>query len=462
MAVVNELITKFTFQGSLKPLKKFQEDLKGSIVELGKYGLALGATTLAAALWADNTLKGAETLVRLSQDTDLTIERLQELEYIASQNGVSADTFANSIGTLSDKIGEAATQGSEDFNRLGISIRDADGNIRTTEDVLGDLTSKFQGLSQTQQINFANKLGIDQNLITAFNKTDAELEQLTKTAGKFGLITTEQTKELDKYYASVESLKFGFTAVSRQVALQFAPTIDNMSKNIVGFLGEFGQTFAEVFGEFFEGIGKLLSAFNSVIEATVGWKVVLIAFGAALSVAFPIIPIIAGIGLLLVALEDIITAFDSGKSVIKDFFTDTFGIDIVKELTAAFEVLGSWVDILTDKFLKLVDFFSSAGKKIKDLFSAVVSFFGGNNKIEANVNQNVQQSPQPLQQSNVRALQALPTNNTNMNSNTNTMTNDIKIEVKSNDPEAAGLAVSTALNRELENASFQFNKNSGR
>ena len=450
MAVVNELVTKFTFQGSLKPLKDFQEDLKGSIVELGKYGLALGATTLAAALWADNTLKGAESLVRLSQDTDLTIERLQELEYIASQNGVSADSFANSIGALSDKIGEAATQGSEDFNRLGISIRDTDGNIRTTEDVLGDLTSKFQGLSQTQQINFANKLGIDQNLITAFNKTDAELQQLTETASKFGLVTTEQTKDLDKYYASIESLKFGFTAVSRQVALQFAPTIQALSSNITDFLAEFGTVYAEVFGEFFEGVGKLLSAFNSVIEATVGWKVVLIAFGAALSIAFPIIPIIAGIGLLLVAVEDIITAFEGGKSVIKDFFSDTFGIDIVKELTAAFEVLSDWVDIISDKFTKLLDFFGSVGTKIKDLFSGVASFFGSDNTLDANVNQNVQ------------SLQALPTTTNNQNSNTNTMTNDIKIEVKSNDPEAAGLAVSTALNRELESASFQFNKNSGR
>ena len=445
MATVNELITKFTFQGSLKPLKDFQEDLKGSIVELGKYGLALGATTLAAALWADSTLKGAETLVRLSQDTDLTIERLQELEYIASQNGVSADSFANSISGLSDKIGEATTQGSEDFNRLGISIRDGEDNIRSTEDVLGDLTNKFQGLSQTQQINFANKLGIDQNLITAFNKTDAELEQLTETAGKFGLVTTKQTKELDKYYASIESLKFGFTAVSRQVALQFAPTIDNMSKNIVGFLAEFGVVFAEVFGEFFEGIGKLLGAFDSVIEATIGWKVALIAFGAALSVAFPIIPIIAGIGLLLVAVEDIITAFEGGKSVIKDFFSDTFGIDIVKSLTNIFEGINAVFDFY-------INLWTSAFDGIVNVFKGIASFFGNDNNIEANLNAN----------STGQTLQALPTTTNNQNNNTNTMTNDIKIEVKSNDPEAAGLAVSTALNRELENASFQFNKNSGR
>lgn len=446
MAVVNELVTKFTFQGSLKPLKEFQDDLKGSIVELGKYGLALGATALATALWADSTLKGAESLVRLSQDTDASIESLQQWEFIAAQNGVGADEFANSIIGLSDKIGEAATQGNEDFNRLGISIRDSNGDIRSTEDVLGDLTTSFQGLSQTQQVNFANKLGIDQNLITAFDKTDAELQKLTKTASKFGLVTTDQTKELDAYFASMESLKFGFTAVSRQVALQFAPTIQALSNNVTDFLAEFGTVFAEVFGEFFEGIGKLISGFDSVIEATVGWKVVLIGFGAALAVAFPIIPIIAGIGLLLVAVEDIITAFEGGKSVIADLFTDTFGIDIVQSLTDIFAGITAVFDFY-------INLWTSAFDTIVDVFKGISSFFGsGDSNIEANLNTNAAG----------QSLQALPAANNNQNNNTSNMNNSIKIEVKSNDPEAAGLAVSTALNRELENASFQFNKNGGR
>ncbi len=37
MAVVNELVTKFTFKGNLKPLEGFQDGLKGAIGGLAKY-----------------------------------------------------------------------------------------------------------------------------------------------------------------------------------------------------------------------------------------------------------------------------------------------------------------------------------------------------------------------------------------------------------------------------------------
>ena len=446
MAVVNELVTKFTFQGSLKPLKNFQEDLKGSIVELGKYGLALGATALATAVWANSTLRGAESLVRLSQDTDISIKKLQELEYIAAQDGVAFDNVTSSIIGLSEKIGEAATQGNEDFNRLGISVRDANGNIKSTEQVLGEITQTFKGLDSKQRISFAQKLGIDKRFIGSLSKTDEELTQLSKTANKFGLLTEDQTKQLNNYSAALESMKFGFTAVSRQVGLQFAPTIQALSEGLTDFLAEFGGSYlVVVFGEFFEGIGKLLGTFSSLIEATVGWKVALVGVGAALAIAFPIIPIIAGITLLLTAVEDIITAFEGGESVIADFFKDTFDIDIVKELTAAFEVLSGWLDRITEQFANLLNF------SVSKIAAGIASFFSGKSDVDATINQNVSGGAlQPLSQSNEN------------NNTTQQMNNQIKIEVKSNDPEAAGLAVSTALNRELENAGFQFGSKGGR
>jgi len=169
MAVVNELVTKFTFKGSLKPLKDFQSGLKDSIIGLAKYGAGAIAAASATALWANSVLRGSESnsvlrgsesLVRLSQDTDLSIKKLQQYQFIAAQNGVTTDSFTQSIKTLSEKIGEAATTGSDDFNRLGISVRDANGNIRTTDDILKDITRSFRGLSQAQQISFAQKLGI--------------------------------------------------------------------------------------------------------------------------------------------------------------------------------------------------------------------------------------------------------------------------------------------------------------
>lgn len=459
MAAVNELVTKFSFKGSLAPLKNLQGGLKTSIVSLGKYGAALGAVATATAVWADQTLKGAETLVRLSQDTDISIKRLQELQSIAAANGVTADDFINSIETLSDKIGEAATQGSEDFNRLGVSIRDANGQIRSSEDVLLDLNKSFQGLSQVQQINFANKLGIDQKLITAFNKSDEELAKLTERASKFGLVTEQQTKELDKYYASIETLRFGFTAVSRQVALKFAPVLQGLSDNVTNFLADFGTTFATVFAEFIDGIGNLLGFIDDLIESTIGWKATIIAIGAAVAIAFPVVAIVGAITAILVAIEDLITAFNGGKSIIADFFKDFLGIDIVPFLEDIVDAFNATIDDIKNAFVNVSDFIFSVIDDILAFIQPVIdgiktiTSFEGVGDFFSSLN------PFGDDEKEVQQMQPLTSPNNVQNTSTNnTMTNDIKIEVKSNDPEAAGQAVSSALNRQLEQANSQFGK----
>lgn len=439
MAVVNELVTKFTFKGSLKPLSNFQAGLKSSIISIGKYGAALTALTTITAVWANSTLRGAEALVRLSQDTDISIEKLQKMQLITAQSGVSADKFEQSITSLSSKIGDAATQGSDDFNRLGISVRDAEGNIKSADKILLELTSTFKTLSKEQKLSFSDKLGIDKNIIKAFGKSNSELKKLMETSDKFGLLTEKQTKQLDNYYASVETLKFGFTAVGRQIALKFAPILGDLSEGITDFLAEFGTTFGHVFAEFIDGIGNLFGAFNKLIKATIGWKPILIGIGAAIAIAFPFTLIVAGVTGLLLVVEDLITAFSGGKSVIASFFKDAFNIDIVEALTDAFSLWIGIFDGIKAVISDIINLISGSGlfKAVGGFFDSVGGFFGGND-----------------------SMQPLAVGSTN-NTSTQNMVNDIKIEVKTNDPMQAGQAVSSALRTELEQASFQFGK-SGR
>ena len=433
MAVVNELVTKFTFIGNLAPLDEFQEGLKTSIIGIAKFAAVGIAAATAVGVWANSTLRGAESLIRLADDTGIAVEELQQLQLITAQNGVASENFEQSIISLTEKIGEAATQGSEDFNRLGISVRDAEGNIKGTDTVLGELTNKFSTLSKAQQISFAQKLGIDNRVIQAFNKSDAELKKLTETANKFGVVTEAQTKQLDSYFASIETLRFGFTAVSRQVALNFAPVLESLSENVTDFLADFGSVFGLVFSEFFGGIGNLISGFNQLITATIGWKIAIIALGVAFAIAFPVSIIVAGVSLLLTVVEDLITAFKGGKSLFAEFFKDTFDIDIVMELTKAFDVWLGIFEGIKETISDIVGFIGTTG-----IFDAIGGLFGG---------------------SSIQPLTTLPTNN---NSTNQTMNNAIKIEVTSNDPEAAGVAVSSALTRELEQANYQFTKDGGR
>ena len=437
MAVVEELVTKFVFTGSLKPLQNFQSGLKSSIVSMSKYGLAIAAVTAATAAWANSTLRGAESLIRLSEDTGLAIGKLQEMQLITAQNGVSTSLFESSILSLTDKIGEAATQGSEDFNRLGISVRDSAGNIKSADTILNELNGKFKTLSQSQQISFSRKLGIDNKVISAFNKTDEALKAITDRAKKFGLITNKQTKELNKYYASIETLKFGFSSVSRQMALNFAPILTKLSEKITEFLADFSSTFGPVIIEFVDGIALLLGGVNKLISATIGWKPVLIAFGAAMLIAFPVIAIVAGVALILAAVEDLMVAFSGGKSVIADFFKDTFNVDIVNGITGAIDFLAEALATVNLNFSELGEILSLPGLgQLGKVVDTIGNLFGGDSG----------------------NIQAVPISSSVGGNTSNAMTNHIKIEVKSNDPIAAGQAVSSALNTQIEQASSQFGK----
>ena len=49
MAAVSEIITKFSFQGSTKPLEDYNNSLGRSIKLLGAMGAAFGAATFAVA-----------------------------------------------------------------------------------------------------------------------------------------------------------------------------------------------------------------------------------------------------------------------------------------------------------------------------------------------------------------------------------------------------------------------------
>ena len=125
MAAVSEIITKFSFEGSTSPLKDYNSSLGKGVGLLGKMAAALGVAAFAVAKWASGVSQSLQPLFDLSEQTGVAVASLQELSFAAEQSGSSSQALESSISGLSAKIGEAAQKGSEEFSRLGISVRDA-------------------------------------------------------------------------------------------------------------------------------------------------------------------------------------------------------------------------------------------------------------------------------------------------------------------------------------------------
>jgi len=139
---------------------------------LASYGFARAAKE--ALDFADNIGKTADKL-------GIATESLQEFRFAAEQTGVAQSALDVGIQRFTRRVGEAA-QGSgvlkNVLDDLNIELRNADGTMRSTEDILGDYADAIKNAESEQQ-----------QLLLAFKAFDTEGAALVNTLknGKAGL-----------------------------------------------------------------------------------------------------------------------------------------------------------------------------------------------------------------------------------------------------------------------------------
>lgn len=89
----------------------------------------------------------ADALEESAEAAGMTAQSYQQLQSAMALAGVDAQKFASGIAKLNTSI-VAAAQGSpkvsDAFKRLGISVTDANGNLKTTEEVIRELNTAFK------------------------------------------------------------------------------------------------------------------------------------------------------------------------------------------------------------------------------------------------------------------------------------------------------------------------------
>lgn len=341
--VINDLVTRFGFEGTTAPLDTYNDQLTGSIKLLGGMLVALNAAAAGFAYWADTVLTGVDALDALGDRSGVAVGAIQELNYIAGQTQSTAGAMESTIASLSTTIGQAAQQGSEDFARLGISVRDASGQVKTADTVLEEVRQRFGqlNLSLNEQKHFASALGIDESLLKMLNKTDSEMAQLRDRARELGTLTAEQTEQAAKYKASLNAMGFALDSIKQLVAVGVAPQFARLAEEFTDLLASNRDWIVDGIRATVDFLGDLLAAFNRLLPVFgvmvggfLAMKVAALGFGGVLGIVLsPAILITAAIVALLAIIDDLIVAFQGGESVIADFFQEFLGVDIVKVMT---------------------------------------------------------------------------------------------------------------------------------
>lgn len=203
---------------AFRSVKSNIEGVASSASDLvGKIGLvtsALAAIGVGSSL--RNLINTADKLDELSARTKIAASTLSALTNTAQTAGVGQDEFAGSIIRLNKSIAESLSgvnDQSQAFENLGISVKDSEGNIRPTVEILGDLADAFSGAGDN-----AIKT---QYAMALFGKSGANLLEFLEK-GRDGI---------QEFGATIDD-DFAAQAAS------FNDSIDLMGKKTEGFLKE--------------------------------------------------------------------------------------------------------------------------------------------------------------------------------------------------------------------------------
>ena len=213
----------------------------------------------------------AKDLEALSLQTGVSTTDLQAFQYAEDFIGVSSDQLADSLKDLTTKMSDAANGNEETaakFDQLGVSIYDAQGNLRSAYDVFLDV---IDGLGEmgNQSERDALAMGLinesAQKLNPLIEQGSGSLKKYAAEAENVGyILSNDQLKALTAVDEAQNRLLKSQEAVSKQISAEYAPYMSdalNQTRELIEKVGK-----ALVDSGAVEAFGSILDSAVSLLE----------------------------------------------------------------------------------------------------------------------------------------------------------------------------------------------------
>lgn len=280
---LGELYWKIT--GDDAKLNQSIKRSEGSLKNLGKIGgatvAALGAAFIAAGTAAFNLAKdageAADKLLDLEQITGLSTNTLQEFQFVAAEAGVDFDGLVGSVQRFTARLPQIESGSSEAaraFESLGVNLRDANGNIRDTDELFPELITSLQGIENVTERNavaqqlFGRSLG---DLAPVLGMSAEQMAALRQEANDVGaVLSRDALNSANRFRASLDTLEVQVEAAKTAVGAGFAPIFEAVLipalEQASGWLTGIANDFVS-FTQSGDGIAKIGDIFGSIAGA---------------------------------------------------------------------------------------------------------------------------------------------------------------------------------------------------
>ena len=342
----------------------------GALGALRTLAPALGVAGIAA--FAKSNLDAADSMSKLSQRTGIAAPTLDKFRKVAELSDTSIQSLERAFPALTKNMKMAADTGKGPalaaFQELGVSITDAQGNLRDTDAVMLDLADRFNGMADG-----SNKAALAANIFGT--RIGSELIPLLNSGGD-----------------AVRNMGTSLTQDFADKAAAFNDRLENMQEKF----GDLALRLTEALLPALQalvGIAEAaLNVFNTLPGPLQAIVAAVTALGAAMLVLAPVIPIVSAafsalaalkIGAMLTAIVPTITAIGGALTgllpIIAGVFTGPVGwaallVGAGAAIFAFRDQIGEFLGGILQPFK---DVFSAIGAAIRAPFEAIVGFIKG-------------------------------------------------------------------------------------
>jgi hypothetical protein len=221
--------------GGLKGLGRQAELLRTGIRTLGD-ALAGVATIGGLATLVDRSISAANAIGKTADTIGVGVEALQELRFAAKASGVEQQTLDMALQRFTRRAAEAA-QGTGEakhaFAQLGIALRDQSGNLRSSEDLFGDVADAFARIEDpAERVRLAFKLFDSEGvaLVNLLRGGSDALEQMRERARDLGIVLDEHlVRDAERARTELDTLSQVISAI-RTATEQHAAEIQKLNE----------------------------------------------------------------------------------------------------------------------------------------------------------------------------------------------------------------------------------------
>lgn len=210
-------------------------------IAMGK-GLAVGAGVGIAAMGVlvKRSIDLADEMSKSALRAGVTTEELSRLAWAGELSDVSLGALTTSMARLSNVMADVARGGAKDtkavFDAIGVSVTDAEGELRSTAEVMPELADVFAGMSNDAErsalaIKIFGRSGAD--LIPLLINGSAGLRDMANEADHLGkTISTQTGRDAEKFNDTLTRIGAVVDGVGLKMATGLLPQLQDLADRL--------------------------------------------------------------------------------------------------------------------------------------------------------------------------------------------------------------------------------------